>query len=220
MAKIILVTGGSRSGKSIFAESICEYKKDKTAYIATSIPFDEEMKDRVKKHRENRNQNWKTYESYSDVHLLIPEISCDFNTVLLDCVTLMVTNLMFDYEAKLKDNKYKSTNSDDNLQKTPANAMDYDTELNYGDGIEGYNSNQIDILKSYVDSQIESLLSAIEETDLYCVFVTNELGMGIMPDNKLSRVYIDIAGKVNQRIAERSDEVYLTVSGIPVKIKG
>ena len=70
MSKVILVTGGARSGKSNFAEKLCKDQNNNTAYIATSIPFDDEMKERVKKHKESRPQNWKTYEIYKDIYTL------------------------------------------------------------------------------------------------------------------------------------------------------
>ena len=90
MSKVILVTGGARSGKSNFAEKLCKDQNNNTAYIATSIPFDDEMKDRVKKHKESRPQNWKTYEIYKDIYTIINDISKEHKTVILDCVTLLV----------------------------------------------------------------------------------------------------------------------------------
>ena len=71
MSKIILVTGGARSGKSSFAESLCKDRNNKTAYIATSIPFDDEMKARVKKHKNSRPSEWKTYEIYNNIYSII-----------------------------------------------------------------------------------------------------------------------------------------------------
>lgn len=186
MSNIVVITGGSRSGKSCFAESLCLNQNNSTAYIATSIPFDEEMLDRVNKHREQRSEEWETYEIYKDVHKEINKIDKKHNTVILDCVTLLVNNLMFDYNQDV-----------DNMSRE-----------------------EIDRMKEHVYGQIEKLILEIKKTDLYFVFVTNELGMGVMPDNKLSRIYTDIAGKVNQYISKMSDGVYFVVSGIPMKIKG
>ena len=97
MSNIILVTGGARSGKSSFAESLCKNQNNRTAYIATSIAFDDEMKNRVKKHQESRPKEWKTYEIYKDIYSIIDEIGEKHDTVIMDCVTLMVNNLMFTY---------------------------------------------------------------------------------------------------------------------------
>lgn len=186
MSKIVLVTGGARSGKSNFAEKLCIDQNNSTAYIATSIPFDDEMKDRVKKHKESRPQNWNTYEIYKDIYSIIKEISNKHKTVILDCVTLLVNNLMFTYD------------------------MDIDKA----------NQEEINELEKYIKDQVKKLIEEIKKTNLYFVVVTNELGMAVVPDNKLSRVYTDIVGRINQQIASQSDEVYFVVSGIPMKIKG
>nr|WP_294576256.1 bifunctional adenosylcobinamide kinase/adenosylcobinamide-phosphate guanylyltransferase [uncultured Romboutsia sp.] len=185
MSKVILVTGGARSGKSNFAEKLCKERNNNTAYIATSIPFDDEMKDRVRKHKESRPQNWKTYEIYKDIYTIIDDISKEHKTVILDCVTLLVNNLIFMHE------------------------IDIDNSTQY----------EIDELEKYIKEQVEKLLIEIKKTNLYFVIVTNELGLGGVSINKLTRVYTDIVGRINQQIAAQSDEVYFVISGIPMKIK-
>lgn len=186
MSKVILVTGGARSGKSSFAEQLCKDRNNNTAYIATSIPFDDEMKDRVKKHKESRPQNWKTYEIYKDIYSIIEDISKSHETVILDCVTLLVNNLMFTHDID----------------------------------IENATQDEINELEKYIKEQVNKLIEEIRKTELYFVAVTNELGMAVVPANKLSRVYTDIVGRINQQIATQSDEVYFVVSSIPMKIKG
>lgn len=185
MSNIILVTGGARSGKSNFAESLCKKQNNKTAYIATSIAFDDEMKFRVKKHQESRPKEWNTYEIYKDIHSIIEELNENYDTVIMDCVTLMVNNLIFTYDI--------------DIDKATAE------ELNK--------------LEDYIRNQITKLLEAVKKTDLYFVIVSNEIGMGIVPENKLSRVYGDFVGRANQLIGKYSDEVYFVVSGIPMKVK-
>ena len=185
MSKVILVTGGARSGKSNFAEKLCKERNNNTAYIATSIPFDDEMKDRVRKHKESRPQNWKTYEIYKDIYTIIDDISKEHKTVILDCVTLLVNNLIF------------------------MHGIDIDNSTQY----------EIDELEKYIKEQVEKLLIEIKKTNLYFVIVTNELGLGGVSINKLTRVYTDIVGRINQQIAAQSDEVYFVISGIPMKIK-
>ena len=172
MSKVILVTGGARSGKSNFAEKLCKDQNNNTAYIATSIPFDDEMKERVKKHK--------------DIYTIINDISKEHKTVILDCVTLLVNNLMFTYE------------------------IDIDNST----------QDEINGLEKYIKEQVEKLLIEIKKTNLYFVIVTNELGLGGVSINKLTRIYTDIIGRINQQIATHSDEVYFVVSGIPMKIKG
>ncbi|WP_291635565.1 bifunctional adenosylcobinamide kinase/adenosylcobinamide-phosphate guanylyltransferase [Clostridium sp.] len=96
MKKIILITGGARSGKSTYAEKLAKEAKGGVLYIATSIPFDDEMKDRVKKHKERRPATWYTFEGYKNLEQVFDNVQMQFDTILLDCITIMVTNLMFD----------------------------------------------------------------------------------------------------------------------------
>ena len=186
MSQLILVTGGARSGKSSFAESLCKAQNNKIAYIATSVPFDADFKERVKKHQQSRPAEWQTVEVYEDVHTVIPEVANQYETVILDCVTLMVNNLMF------KEN------------------LDYDTLTNL----------EIDNLEMRIKEQFIKLIEAVKQTDLYFVIVTNEIGLAPVAANRLTRIYTDMIGRMNQLIAQNSDEVYFVVSGIPMKIKG
>lgn len=186
MSNITLVTGGARSGKSNFAESLCKSQNNRTAYIATSIPFDEEMKNRIKKHQESRPKEWKTYEIYKDIFSIVEELGQNHDTVILDCITLLVNNLMF----------------------------------TYGIDVDKANSEELNELESYIQDQIKKLLEAVKKTNLYFVIVSNEIGMGIVPENKLARIYGDFVGRANQLISKYSNEVYFVVSGIPMKVKG
>lgn len=186
MSKLILVTGGARSGKSYYAESLCRSRQNKTAYIATSIPFDEEFKVRVKKHQEMRPSEWETFEIYEDIDEYIPTIADTHQTVILDCVTLMVNNLMFK------------------------------TQLDF----ENISTDEVSKLEEQIKEQFVRLIEAVQKTDLYFVIVTNEIGLCPVAANKLTRIYTDIIGRMNQLIAKHSDEVYFVVSGIPMKIKG
>lgn len=93
MSKIVLVTGGSRSGKSTFAENLLQ-GKDNVLYIATAVVTDKEMEKRVEKHKKQRNQKWATYEGYKDLDKILEEDSNKY--VMLECVGTMVTNLIFD----------------------------------------------------------------------------------------------------------------------------
>jgi adenosylcobinamide kinase/adenosylcobinamide-phosphate guanylyltransferase len=184
--KITLVTGGARSGKSNFAEELAKSSNMPVAYLATAIPFDDGMRDRIKKHREGRPQAWTTYEGFKDLHHVIKDVSASHGTVLLDCVTIMVTNLMFE-----------------------DSSIDWDR----------IDHEQIDSIEERIKNQVFSLLESIRQYNLWSIIVTNEVGMGIVSENRLSRIFGDIAGRINQIIAAEADEVYFTVSGIPMKIK-
>lgn len=186
----ILITGGSRSGKSTFAESIAKNYEDiyksGVLYIATSIPFDEEMKIRVKKHRVQRPSHWHTLEAYKDFDVHFRKDENKKQVVLIDCITLMISNIMFE------------ENSD----------------------WENADENEISRIEEKIINELDKLLEAVKEEGATLIAVTNEVGMGIIPANKLSRIFSDIAGRVNQKLSKAAGEVYFCVSGIPVKIKG
>ncbi|MCT4607397.1 MAG: bifunctional adenosylcobinamide kinase/adenosylcobinamide-phosphate guanylyltransferase [Marinisporobacter sp.] len=183
--KITLVTGGARSGKSNYAETLAKNSGRKVAYLATAIPFDEGMKDRIKKHRQSRPKVWTTYEGYKNLYEMIPKIKEGHEVILLDCVTIMVTNLMFEEDVNWDE-------------------IDHEN---------------IDEMEKKIKEQIIKLIEAIRENKIWCIMVTNELGMGIVPGNRISRIFRDIAGRMNQIIAKEADEVYFTVSGIPMQLK-
>ncbi|HYE82750.1 MAG TPA: bifunctional adenosylcobinamide kinase/adenosylcobinamide-phosphate guanylyltransferase [Clostridia bacterium] len=186
MGKTILITGGARSGKSSYAEKLALELGGRILYIATSIPFDEEMQSRVKKHREARPEEWDTYEDYRGLGGVISERGSEYSGMLLDCVTVMVTNLLLEYP-----------------------------------GIDYENACYEDFLKAeaMIKKEVEELMESIGRVDATVIMVTNELGSGIVPENLLGRAFRDIAGRVNQYIAERCDEVFLTVCGLPLKLK-
>ena len=184
MKSITFITGGARSGKSTFAEKLAADNFSKVMYIATAIPFDEEMKDRIKRHKERRPENWITFEGYKNLHEVFD--NKEFDIILLDCITIMVSNFLYEQ---------------------------------IGDNIEILHQKEIDFIEKDILQEITSLLDTAEKNSKPIILVSNEVGFGIVPEYKLGRVYRDIAGRVNQYIAQRSQEVYLIVSGIPVKIK-
>lgn len=186
MGKSILITGGARSGKSTYAEKLAAELGRDILYIATSIPFDDEMKSRVQKHRESRPAEWDTYEGYRGIGRVIAEKGGGYKGILVDCVTVMVTNLLLEYPG-----------------------IDYDN-AKYEDFAEA---------EAAIKEEINQLIKGIKETDATVILVTNELGSGIVPDNLLARVFRDIAGRANQQLAACCDEVYLTVCGLPLKLK-
>lgn len=182
---LTLVTGGARSGKSSFAEEIVKENGKNIVYIATSIPFDEGMKSRIKKHRESRPNSWYTIERYKNFnHILEDEKFKNADTVILDCITIMVSNLI--------------------LEKN----IDFDNTT----------MDKIDMIEEEILVEINELLNVLNGKR--AILVTNEVGMGLIPSYKLGSIFRDIAGRVNQYIAKKSNEVYLIVSGLPMKIKG
>ena len=172
MGKITFISGGARSGKSTFAISIAEKRKNKTAFIATCEPKDAEMKKRIALHKASRPHNWKTFEEPCDIGPVLNKIGPGFKIIIIDCVTLWITNLM------MKDNNCAS-----------------------------------------IETKTKIVLDIIKRIKADCIIVTNEVGLGIVPNNRMAREFRDIAGRVNQMIAQRSSSAYFMISGIPWRIK-
>jgi len=168
--KITFITGGARSGKSSFALKIASKRGRKKAFIATSEPIDEEMKNRILRHKKERPPDWTTFEEPIDISALINNIKRDYDSILIDCLTIWLSNIFH----------------------------------------RGLNK----------DTTINGLISALREPPSDIYIVSNEIGMGIVPESPTTREFRDMAGRLNQMIASIADEVYLVVSGIPIKIKG
>lgn len=131
MSKITLVTGGSRSGKSTFAEKLLE-NEDDVLYIATAIVTDKEMEKRVEKHKKSRNPKWATYEGFKELDKVIKEHTNKY--IMLECIGTMVTNLMFnenyDFD-KMSQVEIEKLNANirNEVEKTIISAKKSDKEL-------------------------------------------------------------------------------------------
>ncbi len=174
--KIKLLLGGARSGKSYYAQALAENFGGKVLFIATGEALDEEMKDRIDKHKKNRPEAWKTIESPCKVGNVIKEHEGYFDTVIIDCVTLLVSNLL-------------------------------GNETNYS------------CVEQSITDEIVNIINSINTSKANIIMVTNEVGLGLVPDNKLGRIYRDLLGKANYLLAQNAGEVYLMIAGIPVRIK-
>jgi adenosylcobinamide kinase/adenosylcobinamide-phosphate guanylyltransferase len=92
MGRVILVTGGARSGKSCFAEQLIAGLGQEIAYIATARAFDAEMEDRIAKHRVQRPASWQTHETPTNPSQVVAAEGNRVDGLLLDCLTVMITN--------------------------------------------------------------------------------------------------------------------------------
>ncbi|SEM97485.1 adenosylcobinamide kinase /adenosylcobinamide-phosphate guanylyltransferase [Sphingomonas gellani] len=164
-----LVVGGARSGKSRHAQSLAERAGGDMVFIATAQAFDGEMRDRIARHRADRDQRWRTVEAPVDLARAIAAADAPDATIFVDCLTLWASNLLL-------------------------GEHDVDRHLR----------------------EVEQTLAGARGRVL---LVTNEVGWGIVPDNALARRFRDIAGRINQAIAARADEVILMVAGIATTIK-
>jgi adenosylcobinamide kinase / adenosylcobinamide-phosphate guanylyltransferase len=173
MSKVILVTGGARSGKSRFAEKLAEGFEPLRGYLATGQAGDAEMAERIARHRGRRGSGWETVEEPLEVAGAIARVDGLYSVVLLDCITLWMSNLLF---------------------HCPGGA---------GEALQ----------------RVASFTESFASLSTPLVIVTNEVGMGIVPEHPLARSFRDLAGEANELIAARADEVYVTISGLPLKLK-
>lgn len=180
MGRIILVTGGARSGKSTFAEGIYNNVKN-VVYIATARITDDEMRDRVSLHKKQRPKEWLTFEG----NYRLKDAVGESRNYLLDCITILTSNIMFDITK----------------------------------GVEKISMEMQMKIEETVVGEINELIEAVKLIGGNLVMVTNEVGYSIVPDNHVARVYRDIIGRVNQRIAKMCSEVYLVACGIPLRLK-
>lgn len=188
--KILLVLGGSRSGKSEFAEKLMYHSEGKRkGYIATSQILDDEMKYRVALHQKRRPESWMTFEVLGEAADEMEIVLRKTDTVLFDCITMYVNNILMKHMEDVRD--------------------------------ETLGVDDLTTLQGVLEKDLERLFSFISATEgKEIIFVSDELGMGIVPANAMSRVYRDLVGLANQYVAKNADMVYLSVAGITMEIKG
>lgn len=169
---VTFFTGGVRSGKSLWAEQYAAELGGSVLYLATAEARDDEMRERIARHQARRPSNWHTCEQPLAVAAVLGQQPSG-SVVLLDCLSLLVTNLLLAYET--------------------------DPE-------------------PVVAEEINAILAAVQTQQLRLVVVSNEVGMGIVPTYPLGRVYRDLLGWANQRVAAAAAEIYLVVCGIVVDV--
>ena len=178
MARIVLITGGGRSGKSSYARKMAEDLPGPRAFVATCPVLDEEMQDRVREHQKARRRSeWHTIEETIDLAGVLAEAP-EYQVVLVDCLTLWINNLMYEAEKA---------------------------------------GRQID--EDEIAGRARDLLCACAKRSGTVIFVSNEVGMGIIPENAPARRYRDLAGRCNQVVAAAADVVILVVCGTPLSLK-
>jgi adenosylcobinamide kinase/adenosylcobinamide-phosphate guanylyltransferase len=167
LPRLTLVLGGARSGKSRHAEALVEAEPAPWTYIATAQGYDDEMRARIAAHRERRSEDWRTVDAPLELANAIAD--ADGGPVLVDCLTLWLTNVML---------------------------AERDTQ-----------------------AERAALIATCRTVAGPLVLVSNEVGLGIVPDNPLARRFRDEAGRLHQELAARADSVILMVAGIPMQVK-
>lgn len=165
-----LVLGGARSGKSAHAEKIARASGLNRIYVATGEARDEEMRQRIARHREDREQDgWTTIEEPIGLPTVLMREASPSRVLLVDCLTLWLSNLL--------------------------------------------------LAGRDVASARAALLTAISNARGPVVFVSNEVGMGIVPETPLGRAFRDAQGQLNQAVAGAVPEVIFVAAGLPLVLK-
>jgi adenosylcobinamide kinase/adenosylcobinamide-phosphate guanylyltransferase len=167
-----LIIGGCKSGKSRHAVELTEGYGLRKIFMATCIPMDDEMKDRVARHKAERDGLWLTLDVPTDLPEAIAEHGVDGSVILVDCLTLWITNLLM----------------------LPGNT-------------------------DSVAARVKALVTALARATCPVVLVSNEVGAGIVPENRLARQFRDEAGVANQKVAAAVDRVVWMVAGIANVVK-
>lgn len=169
MTRSLLVLGGARSGKSRYGQQRAEALPGRHIFVATAEAWDDEMRDRVTRHRADRSALWETVETPLELPAAIEGQCGRQAVVLVDCLTLWATNLLLgEYDA---------------------------------------------------DHATRKLCRAIAGFDGPIILIANEVGLGIVPDNALARRFRDVAGQINQAVAQAVEEVVFVAAGLPLQLK-
>lgn len=169
LARVTLVLGGARSGKSRYAETLVR-EAGGGVYLATAQALDGEMAARIARHRADRGQGWTTIEEPLELAAALERGAQAGHPILVDCLTLWLSNLMGAGRA--------------------------------------------------VEAETARLLTALKSLAVPVVFVSNEVGLGIVPDNALARAFRDEAGRLNQAVAAAANRVVFLAAGLPLVLKG
>lgn len=180
MIRTTLITGGARSGKSRFAEQLAQQHGAPLCYLATAQALDDEMDERIVRHRARRGSDWRTLEEPLALPQALAQLDGSCNAILVDCITLWLTNLLLARE---------------------------DTELS------------ADSIEEEILNAVHRLAATLRGMTTPVYLVTNEVGMGIVPEHRLGRLFRDLAGQTNQILATGCERVYTVISGIPLQLK-
>ncbi|MBC8390487.1 MAG: bifunctional adenosylcobinamide kinase/adenosylcobinamide-phosphate guanylyltransferase [Actinobacteria bacterium] len=193
MSKLFFLLGGVRSGKSEYSEKLVSSISEKVAYIATSEIIDDEMKKRIEVHRKRRPKSWETYEILGE-DIKIYKLREIFNQIIskkIDVVLIdCITNLLSRIIYKYKLDEVEVI--DNKLEKT---------------------------IEEEVVLFFDSFLEIIKNSNLNVVIVSNEVGLGVVPPYSLGRIFRDLMGIINKKVAGCSDEVYFFVAGLRQRLK-
>jgi len=174
-----LVLGGARSGKSRFAERLAEEWGGPVLYVAVATASDDEMAERIRRHRADRPPSWRTLEVPLGVGEAVRSNLGNARTVLVEDLTLQLSNLLV------------------------------------GPGHDVAHSAPVELAERRACAEVDELLGLPARV----VLVSNEVGMGLVPDYALGRQFRDALGRLNQHAAAGVEAVYFLVAGLPMRLR-
>lgn len=191
--RLVLILGGARSGKSAFAERLAASSGQSVAFIATALAGDEEMRERIARHRAVRPKGWHTLEEPLDLVRAVHQAGQLADVLLVDCMTLWLGNVL--------------------LQESGEDGKDNEEEVEFQPASRLFDERAV--------KACEALLAVIKSLgpNKTIIVVTNEVGLGLVPAYPLGRLYRDTLGSINQRLAQAADRVYLMVAGMAIDLK-
>lgn len=190
---LVVITGGVRSGKSLFAEGMAAQSGKKVIYLATARVEDDEMRDRVARHRKRRPPNVRTLEEPLEPHLVLQKESSAGSLILVDCLTLLISNRIL-------------------------NELDSYGAVREGEDIYA-DEKIIEAAAGRTYDYIEMFTETARDCSADVLVVTNEVGMGVVPNYPVARAFRDLSGRANQVLAAAANQVWMVVCGIPQRLK-
>lgn len=203
---IHLVLGGARSGKSRYGEALVRQYTAlgfDACYVATAQALDDEMATRIAKHQAGRTDDgieWQLFEESLALTALLKRLAKPGRVILVDCLTLWLTNQLLASSAKIDD------------EPAP-------TEWHATDFIPSASSISDDEALASWQAEKTAFVDSLAELEGVVVLISNEVGSGIVPLGELSRQFVDEAGWLNQAVAALADNVTLVVAGLPLALK-
>ncbi len=172
--QLVLILGGCRGGKSRFALELGKRLGRRRIFVATAEAFDDEMRQRIARHRADRGPDWQTIEAPISLSEALREHTAEADVVVVDCLTVWLGNLLCP-------------------ERQPSCRL---------------------------EDAVSSLLAELAGRRTHVVVVSNEVGLGIVPDNALARQFRDEQGRLNQQVAAIADGVVFVAAGLPMTLKG
>ncbi|MDD2744379.1 MAG: bifunctional adenosylcobinamide kinase/adenosylcobinamide-phosphate guanylyltransferase [Rhodocyclaceae bacterium] len=178
-----LILGGARSGKSLLAEKRAAESGLRVLYLATAEARDGEMARRIAHHRERRPAEWACAEETLHLAAKLHELAAPDTCVLVDCLTLWLSNLLFAGQAARQAEAGEAINC------------------------------------PLFNAETATLIELLPQLPGRIIFVSNEVGWGIVPMHPISRLFADEQGRLNQRVAAACEHVTLVAAGLPLSLK-